>query len=55
MVLNKMREIVEAYIGLTVKNVVITVPAYFNDLQRQTTKEAGVIAGMNVNECYSYY
>ncbi|XP_062026036.1 heat shock cognate 70 kDa protein 2-like [Rosa rugosa] len=48
MVLNKMREIAEAYIGSTVKNVVITVPAYFNDLQRQATKDAGVIAGMNV-------
>ncbi|PRQ18031.1 putative Heat shock protein 70 family [Rosa chinensis] len=48
MVLNKIREIAEAYIGSTVKNVVITVPAYFNDLQRQATKNTGVIAGMNV-------
>ncbi|KAK9927449.1 hypothetical protein M0R45_024632 [Rubus argutus] len=48
MVLIKMRDIAEAYIGSTVKNVVVTVPAYFNDLQRQATKNAGVIAGMNV-------
>ncbi|PRQ21927.1 putative Heat shock protein 70 family [Rosa chinensis] len=48
MVLNNMREIAEAYLGLTIKNVVITVPAYFNDFQRQATKDAGVIAGMNV-------
>ncbi|PRQ21965.1 putative Heat shock protein 70 family [Rosa chinensis] len=48
MVLHKMREIAEAYLGLTIKNVVLTVPAYFNDSQRQATKDAGVIAGMNV-------
>ncbi|XP_062019496.1 heat shock 70 kDa protein 1-like [Rosa rugosa] len=48
MVLNNMREIAEAYLGLTIMNVVITVPAYFNDSQRQATKDAGVIAGMNV-------
>ncbi|EFJ04536.1 hypothetical protein SELMODRAFT_440382 [Selaginella moellendorffii] len=48
MVLNKMKEIAEAFLGATVKNAVITVPAYFNDSQRQATKDAGVISGMNV-------
>ncbi|XP_010456365.1 PREDICTED: probable mediator of RNA polymerase II transcription subunit 37c [Camelina sativa] len=48
MVLIKMREIAEAYLGTTIKNAVVTVPAYFNDSQRQATKDAGVIAGLNV-------
>lgn len=48
MVLVKMREVSEAYIGKQVKNAVITVPAYFNDSQRQATKDAGAIAGLNV-------
>ncbi|XP_031485420.1 heat shock cognate 70 kDa protein-like isoform X1 [Nymphaea colorata] len=48
MVLNKMREIVEAYLGTKVVNAVVTVPAYFNDSQRQATKDAGTIAGLNV-------
>ncbi|CAN1769801.1 Heat shock 70 kDa protein 1 [Linum perenne] len=48
MVLIKMREIAEAFLGTTVKNAVVTVPAYFNDSQRQATKDAGVIAGLNV-------
>ena len=48
MVLVKMKEISEAYLGKDVKNAVITVPAYFNDAQRQATKDAGVIAGLNV-------
>ncbi|XP_055389113.1 LOW QUALITY PROTEIN: heat shock 70 kDa protein-like [Condylostylus longicornis] len=48
MVLQKMREIAESYLGKSVKNAVITVPAYFNDSQRQATKDAGTIAGMNV-------
>src|SRR3989344_2664149 len=48
MVLTKMKEIAEAYLGKTVKNAVVTVPAYFNDAQRQATKDAGVIAGLNV-------
>jgi L1 cell adhesion molecule like protein len=48
MVLTKMKEIAEAYIGKEVKNAVITVPAYFNDSQRQATKDAGSIAGLNV-------
>jgi len=48
MVLAKMAEIAEAYLGSTVKDVVITVPAYFNDSQRQSTRDAGVIAGLNV-------
>ncbi|KAI5072515.1 hypothetical protein GOP47_0012621 [Adiantum capillus-veneris] len=44
----KMKEIAEAFLGATVKNAVITWPAYFNDSQRQATKDAGVIAGLNV-------
>ncbi|KAK9741049.1 hypothetical protein RND81_03G078200 [Saponaria officinalis] len=48
MILVKMRETAEAYLGSAVKNAVITVPAYFNDSQRQATKDAGVIAGLNV-------
>ena len=48
MVLTKMKEIAEAYIGEEVKDAVITVPAYFNDSQRQATKDAGSIAGLNV-------
>ena len=48
MVLTKMKETAEAYLGKTVTNVVITVPAYFNDSQRQATKDACTIAGLNV-------
>ncbi len=48
MVLVKMKEIAEAYLGRDVKNAVITVPAYFNDAQRQATKDAGAISGLNV-------
>ncbi|CAL8311438.1 unnamed protein product [Arctogadus glacialis] len=48
MVLVKMKEIAEAYLGQKVSNAVITVPDYFNDSQRQATKDAGVIAGLNV-------
>lgn len=48
MVLTKMKEIAEAYLGGKVKDAVITVPAYFNDSQRQATKDAGAIAGINV-------
>lgn len=48
MVLQKMKEIAETYIGEKVKNAVVTVPAYFNDAQRQSTKDAGTIAGLNV-------
>ncbi|KAM3171225.1 Heat shock cognate 71 kDa protein, partial [Hymenolepis weldensis] len=48
MVLLKMKETAEAYIGKTVTDAVITVPAYFNDSQRQATKDAGAISGMNV-------
>jgi heat shock protein 1/8 len=48
MVLTKMKETAEAYLGGTVNNAVITVPAYFNDSQRQATKDAGLIAGLNV-------
>ncbi|KAK6639569.1 Heat shock protein 68 [Polyplax serrata] len=48
MVLTKMKETAEAYLGGKVKDAVITVPAYFNDSQRQATKDAGAIAGLNV-------
>lgn len=48
MVLSKMKETAESYLGETVKDAVITVPAYFNDSQRQATKDAGTIAGLNV-------
>nr|AAP57537.3 heat shock protein 70 [Locusta migratoria] len=48
MVLTKMKETAEAYLGKNVSNAVITVPAYFNDSQRQATKDAGAIAGLNV-------
>ena len=48
MVLSHMKEVAEAYLGQTVKDAVITVPAYFNDSQRQATKDAGAIAGLNV-------
>ena len=48
MVLIKMKETAEAYLGHAVKDAVITVPAYFNDAQRQATKDAGVISGLNV-------
>ncbi len=47
-VLTKMKETAEAYLSTPVKNAVITVPAYFNDSQRQATKDAGQIAGLNV-------
>lgn len=48
MVLGKMKETAEAYLGKTVSNAVVTVPAYFNDSQRQATKDAGTISGLNV-------
>jgi len=49
MVLTKMKEIAESYLGKKVKSAVITVPAYFNDAQRQATKDAGTISGINVS------
>merc|ERR1712083_14686 len=48
MILLKMKEIAESYLGEEVKNAVVTVPAYFNDQQRQATKDAGTISGLNV-------
>ncbi|KAJ3689286.1 hypothetical protein LUZ61_018450 [Rhynchospora tenuis] len=48
MILTKMKETAEAYLGKKIKDAVITVPAYFNDAQRQSTKDAGTIAGLNV-------
>ncbi len=48
MVLTKMKDIAESYLGKEIKNAVITVPAYFNDSQRLATKDAGTIAGLNV-------
>merc|ERR1711944_164210 len=47
-VLSKMKETAEGYLGTSVKNAVVTVPAYFNDSQRQATKDAGQISGLNV-------
>jgi endoplasmic reticulum chaperone BiP len=48
MILTKMKETAEAFLGKNVKHAVVTVPAYFNDAQRQATKDAGTIAGLNV-------
>ena len=48
MVLTKMKETAEAYLGHAVTHAVVTVPAYFNDAQRQATKDAGTIAGLQV-------
>jgi heat shock protein 1/8 len=48
MVLTKMKEVAESYLGKTIKDAVVTVPAYFNDSQRQATKDAGTISGLNV-------
>uniref|UniRef100_A0A6C0IBT3 Chaperone n=1 Tax=viral metagenome TaxID=1070528 RepID=A0A6C0IBT3_9ZZZZ len=48
MIIGKLKEVAESYLGETVTDVVITVPAYFNDSQRQATKDAGAIAGLNV-------
>merc|ERR1712123_76040 len=48
MVLTKMKETAEAYLGHDIKDAVVTVPAYFNDSQRQATKDAGIISGLNV-------
>jgi len=48
MILHKMKETAEAYLGKDIKSAVVTVPAYFNDAQRQATKDAGTIAGLNV-------
>lgn len=48
MVLSKMKQTAENYLGEKVTNAIITVPAYFNDSQRQSTKDAGIIAGLNV-------
>ena len=48
MVLTKMRETAESYLGGSITNAVVTVPAYFNDSQRQATKDAGTICGLNV-------
>ncbi|KAJ7495375.1 heat shock protein 70 [Mycena latifolia] len=48
MILTKMKRTAEAYLGTTIRNAIITVPAYFNDSQRQATKDAGAIAGLQV-------
>merc|ERR1711968_66591 len=48
MILQKMREIAESFLGKEIKHAVVTVPAYFNDAQRQATKDAGTISGMSV-------
>merc|ERR1712180_296190 len=54
MVLTKMKETAEAYLGHDVKDAVITVPAYFNDSQRQATKDAGIISAKNGLESYCF-
>ncbi|GKG30509.1 putative heat shock protein 70 family protein, partial [Tanacetum coccineum] len=48
MILGKMKETAELYLGKAVKKAVITVPTYFNDAQRQATKDVGAIAGLDV-------
>ena len=48
MILTKMKEIAEEFLGTSVQSAVVTVPAYFNDAQRQATKDAGAIAGLNI-------
>ena len=48
MILGKMKDVAESYLGEKVVNAVVTVPAYFNDAQRAATKDAGTIAGLNV-------
>jgi molecular chaperone DnaK (HSP70) len=48
-ILRKMKEIAESFLGESIQDAVVTVPAYFNDAQRQATKDAGVIAGLNVS------
>ena len=48
MLVNKMKEVAEAYIGTAVRNAVITVPAHFNDDRRQATEDAGTLAGLRV-------
>jgi len=48
MILTKMKETADAYLGSNIKDAVVTVPAYFNDSQRQATKDAGTISGLNV-------
>jgi molecular chaperone DnaK len=48
LILRKLKEAAEAYLGETIADAVITVPAYFNDAQRQATKDAGKIAGLDV-------
>ncbi|KAF3587831.1 hypothetical protein F2Q69_00026828 [Brassica cretica] len=55
MVLVKMKEVAESFLGHTVKNAVVTVPAYFNDSQRQATKDAGSISGLNQNNIHSVF
>ena len=50
MVLQKMKKTAEDYLGTDVTEAVVTVPAYFNDAQRQATKEAGEIAGLKLKE-----
>jgi len=47
-ILQKMKDIAESYLGQEVKHAVVTVPAYFNDAQRQATKDAGAIAGLEI-------
>ena len=50
MILSEMKDIAEDYLGAEVEDAVVTVPAYFNDSQRQATRDAGTIAGLNVKK-----
>jgi endoplasmic reticulum chaperone BiP len=54
MVLIKMKEIAEAFLGKDIKHAVVTVPAYFNDAQRQATKDAGTISGERRTPSYCH-
>ena len=55
MVLRKMKETAESFLGKEVNHAVVTVPAYFNDAQRQATKDAGTIAGLKIERCQSHH
>ena len=50
MILSEMKDIAEDYLGAEVEDAVVTVPAYFNDSQRQATRDAGSIAGLNIKK-----
>ena len=53
MILAKMKEIAEVYLGHTIRHAIVTVPAYFNEAQRQATRDAGTISGLSVERIIS--